>query len=145
MNKDRSHQVHYEKAVEHCHVRLLSEGGTSLAQSPALVCLDSIEVSQTCSTESQHTLYHSVTGACAPFSSPDSSLFSLPSSHARDLDGSLLPSLLRRRFEQQGLPLTQEARVTVHQAGKLWFIRDQDKKYSVRKLVDHLAVFTHSA
>ena len=144
MSKDPFHDLHHEKVGDLRHIRLISEGGSSPARSPGPACIDSIQVSQTCTTESQHTVYRSATGACTMFSSPDHSLFSVSTEHARELNQGLLPGVLRSRFEQQGIALSDSARVEVQQAGRIWFISDQDSSYSVRKLASHLTVFRDS-
>lgn len=141
MSRDRFHDLHHENAPYTQHIRLISEGGSSLARSPGPICIDSIQVSQTCTMESQHTVYRSATGACALFSSPDTSLFSVPSEFAQELDQGLVPTLLRIRLTQQGLPLGEGAQVDVKIAGSIWFICDQERKYPVRKLASHLTIY----
>ena len=144
MSKNPFHDLHHEKAGDLRHIRLISEGGSSLPRSPGPACIDSIQVSQTCTTESQHTVYRSATGACTMFSTPDNSLFSVPTEHAHELNQGLLPAVLLSRFEQQGIALSVSARVNVHQADRIWFISDQDSRYSIRKLASHLTVYRDS-
>ena len=141
MNRDVFNDLHYDKAADSRHIRLISEGGSSLARNPEPVCIDSIHITQTCTTESQHTVYRSATGPCTMFASPDNSLFSVPSEHARELDQGVVPAVLRTRFEQQGFPLSDSVRVEVQHAGRIWSISDADKNYSVRKLAAHLTVY----
>jgi hypothetical protein len=141
MSKDPFHDLHHEIAPDTRHIRLISEGGTSLTRSPEPSCIDSIQVSHTCTTESQHTVYRSATGACTIFSSQDNSLFSIPSELAQELDENRLPAVLRARFEQQRLPLSDAAEISVQHPGRIWFITDQEKRYSVRKLAAHLTVY----
>jgi hypothetical protein len=76
------------------------------------------------------------------FFSPDNSLFSVPSEHASELDRGVVPAVLRTRFEQQRLALSERAGVRVQHAGRIWIISDQDRKYSVRKLAAHLTVYS---
>lgn len=141
MSRDPFHDLHHEKYADSRHIRLISEGGSSPARTPGPVCIDSIQVTQTCTTESQHTVYRSATGACTMFSTPDNSLFSIPSEHVAELDQGLLPAVLRARFHQQGAPLSGSVQVNVEHAGRIWFISDQHGKYSIRKLAANLTVY----
>jgi hypothetical protein len=141
MSRDPFRDIPNEKAPDSQHFRLISEGGCTLSKSPQPVCIDSIQVSQTCTTESRHTVYRSATGACTMFPLPDHSLFSVPPEHATELDLAMVPSVLRTRFEQQGIPLSSGVLVEVQLAGRIWFISDQHGKYSIRKLASHLTVF----
>ncbi|HBG07515.1 MAG: hypothetical protein A2075_03780 [Geobacteraceae bacterium GWC2_58_44] len=141
MSRVPFHDLHREKAMTP-HIRLISEGGNSLARSPGPICIDSIQVTQTCTTESQHMVYRSATGACTMFSSPDNSLFSVPSEHALELDRGLLPAVLRTRFEQQRIPLSDTACVRVEHPGRIWYLTDRDRNYSIRKLAANLTVYT---
>lgn len=130
------HDLHHEKAADVKHIRLISEGGNSFAKSPEPVCIDSIQVNQTCTTESQHTIYP------GNLASPhDNSLFSLPPKHALELDRCFIPAELRMRFKQQGITLSESARVVVHQAGSGWSISDLESQYTVRKLSAQLNVY----
>jgi hypothetical protein len=133
--------VHHEKSTDQLHIRLISEGGSSVVGTPGPVCIESIQVTQTCTSESQHTVYRSATGACTMFSSPDTSLFSLPSSNAVDLDDASIPHILLTRFDQQGVPLSAEARIIVKHTGKIWAVSDQGRTYTIRKLAESLTVY----
>jgi hypothetical protein len=124
------------------HVRLISEGGNTISRSPGPVCIDTIQVAQTCTTESHHAHYRTTAGACSMFTLPDNSLFSIPCEHALELDNGSLPAVLRSRFEQRGLALSDSATIEVRHSGRIWFISDQGRKYSVRKLAARLTVFT---
>jgi hypothetical protein len=145
MSRDRFHDLHQEKAGDSDHIRLISEGGNSRSRSPTPSCIDSIQVTQNCTTESQHTVYRSATGACTMFSAPDNSLFSVPEEHAQELDLGKVPVVLRTRLKQQGLPLAEAAEVKVLHPGRIWYISDRHKTYSVRKLASHFTVFEDAA
>ncbi len=123
------------------HIRLISEGGSSIAKSPLPQCIDSIQVNHTCTTESHHLASRTGVGACSMFSLPDSSLFSVPSEQAAQLDQGLISPVLRSRFIQQGITLSERVQVEVRHPGRIWFIRDQDGKYSVRRLPSRLTVY----
>jgi hypothetical protein len=144
MSRENFQDLHLENSAEEQHIRLISEGGTSLIRSPKPVCIDSIQISQTCTTESHHATYRSVTGACTMFSPSDNVLFSIPSEHAQELDQGLLPAVLRSRFAQQGIPLPESAEVRVHRPGRIWYISDQQRRFPVRKLAAHLTIYRDS-
>ncbi|HBA88050.1 MAG TPA: hypothetical protein DCZ75_08700 [Geobacter sp.] len=121
-------------------MRVISEGGGSLARSPRPVCIDSIQATQTCTTESQHALYRSPT-ACSSAATADNLLFSVPVAHAEELDHQLIPDLLRHRLERRGDRLGTLAQVEVRDPGRLWCICDEGRSYSIRKLTARLAVY----
>ena len=133
-----------QEAGHALHIRLISEGGNSLARSPAAIGIDSIQISHTCTSESPHMACHSITGACSLFSLPDNSLFSVPGEQALQLDQGLIPALLRCRFQQQGIRLSDGARVEVQHPGRIWLINDQERKYAVRKLLARLTIYRDS-
>jgi len=139
MSRDPFHDLHHKEAAATSHIRLISEGGSSFARTPAPTCIDSIQVSQTCTTESQHTVYSAT--ACTIVAPRDNSLFCLPLDHAAELDAGSIPGVLRHRLEQLGSRLTSTAQISVRDAGRLWQIRDQGRSYSVRRLALRLAVY----
>lgn len=138
--KDPFHDLRHNEAGASSHIRLISEGGSSHARSPELVCIDSIQATHTCSTESQHTVYRSAT-ACSSAVPAESSLCCLPAEDGEDLDRELIPEMLRHRLERLGIALSPGARVSVRHAGRLWCVKDEDRAYSVRKLAARLAVY----
>ena len=141
MNRDNFQDLHLEHSAEEQHIRLISEGGSSLIRSPKPVCIDSIQVTQTCTTESQHPSYRSGAGACAIFSQSVNALFSIPCEHAQELDQGVVPEVLRARFVQQGIPLSPSPQVQVRRPGRIWYICEQYCRFSVRKLAAHLTVY----
>jgi hypothetical protein len=138
MSSDAFHDFHRERSTTPEHIRLISEGGSSLARSPGPLCIDSIQVTQTCTTESQHMVYRSTTGS---YNLPDNSLFSAPAEYAVELDRGLLPEVLHSRFQQQNQTLSENACVTVHNPGRIWVITDRDRKYSIRNLQSRLTIY----
>jgi len=141
MSRDPFHDFLREKISDNGQASLLSEGGSSLARTPEPLCIDSIQVSHTCTTESRHIAYRCTAGACTLFSSPDNSLFSVPCGVAAELDSVSIPAVLRARFEQRGVPLSEGARLEVQQAGRTWLITDKDSRYSVRRSAARLTVY----
>lgn len=141
MNLNPFHDLQSNHATRPRHIRLISEGGNSLARSPEPICMESIQVNQTCTTESHHMAYRATTGACSMFCLPDTSLFSVPAELAEHLDKGSIPAVLRIRFQQQRISLSDAARVEVQHRGRIWFINDQGRKYPVRKLAARLTIF----
>jgi len=140
MSRDPFHDLHHKEAGTSPHIRLISEGGNCLAKSPIPVCIDSIQATQTCTTESQHTVYCSA-AACTTTVAPHyHALLCVPSWHAAELDKELIPDVLRHRLEQLGNHLTPAAQVKVRHAGRLWYISDQSRHYTVRRLAASLSV-----
>jgi hypothetical protein len=144
MSRCTFHDLHHEKASDTQHIRLISEGGCSLSRSPGPICIDSIQVSQTCIMESHHTLYRSATGACTICPTPGNFLFFIPSEHAAELDQGVFPMVLRTRFAQQGIELSEHPEIRVQHEGRLWVVNDQKQHFAVRKLATHLAIFKES-
>lgn len=140
MSRDPFEDLHHKETGAFQHIRLISEGGHSLAKSPRPVCIDSIQATQTCTTESQHALYRSAT-SCGLHPAEENLMFSVPRKHAVELDQQRIPELLRHRLEQQGSRLTGEAKVEIRSAGRAWSISDHGLTYSVRKHSDVLAVY----
>lgn len=138
MSSDAFHDFHRERSTTPEHIRLISEGGSSLARSPGPLCIDSIQVTQTCTTESQHVVYRSTSGS---YNMPDNSLFSAPAEYSMELDKGLLPAVLHSRFKQQNQPLSESAYLTVHNPGRIWVITDRDRKYSIRHLQSRLTIY----
>lgn len=141
MSREYFRDLHQERSADTRHIRLISEGGSSPAWSPGPVCIDSIQVTQSCTTESHHTVYRSATGACTMFASPDTALFSVPSRHAAELDQEKIPAVLRNRFRQQKAPLSEKARAIIKDSGRVWSISDRDRRYSVRRVAERLTVY----
>lgn len=143
MSRDTFHDLHHEHTADAQHIRLISEGGNS-PHSPRPVCIDSIHVSDTCTTESQHPLYRSSTCAHRVLYPLDNALFSIPAEHADKLDGGLIPVVLAKRFAQQGIPLSDAAHLSVHRSGRTWHILDEGVRYSIRRLGSQLTVYGES-
>lgn len=143
MSRCTFHDLHHEKASDSQHIRLISEGGCSLSRSPGPICIDSIQVSQTCTTESHQTVFRS--SACTLLAGSGNALFSIPVEHAPELDQGVLPELLGARLAQQGIVISGHTEITVLHQGRLWLLTDREQKFSVRRLSAHLAVFKESS
>jgi hypothetical protein len=141
MSRDRFLDLQHQESAGPEHIRLISEGGNSLARSPRPLCIDSLQVTQTCTTESRHLVYPAGAGACTVIVAPDSSLFSVPSEHAELLDQGSIPDLFRSRFDQHKTPLSDTPCLIIQHPGRLWFLTDHGRKYSIRKLSAKLSVF----
>lgn len=136
--RDPFHDLHHHETGSTSHIRLISEGGSSHARTPELVCIDSIQATLTCTTESQHTVYPATAQSAAPLEAP---LCSLPAEHSSTLDREGLPRLLRQRLQLLGILLGPGTRVTVQEPGRLWLIEDAGRCYSVRRLAARIAVY----
>ncbi|WP_224959278.1 hypothetical protein [Geomonas subterranea] len=137
--RDPFHDLHHHETGGSSHIRLISEGGSSHARSPELVCIDSIQATQNCTTEAQHTVFPAAVAAgTAP---PESSICTLPPDHAEELDRGILPPLLRQRLLLLGLSLSPAATVSVKEPGKLWLVADETRSYPVRLIAARIAVY----
>lgn len=137
--RDPFHDLRHNHAGAISHIRLISEGGNSHAGSPEPVCIDSIQATHSCTTESQHTVYRSAT-AIGTATASEALLCCLAAEHAADLDRELVPGMLRQRLERLGITLSPAARVNVRHPGRLWCVTDEGASYSVTKEAARLAV-----
>ena len=55
-----------------------------------------------------------------------------------------IPGLLRKAFEENGLPLPEKPAVTLLEDGRLWQIDMDDRKYLIRHESDALNVYEES-
>ncbi|QWV93324.1 hypothetical protein KP004_19500 [Geomonas oryzisoli] len=140
--KDPFHDLHHHETGSTSHIRLISEGGNSHARSPDLVCIDSIQATQNCTTETQHTVYPATVGTGSVL--PESPVCTLPPEHTEELDREILPALLRQRLQLLSLPLTPAAAVSVKERGRLWQIADEGCAYSVRLVAARIAIYAES-
>ena len=138
--RDPFHDLHHQEAGAASHIRLISEGGSSHARSPEMVCIDSIQATHPYPSETQHTVYRSGT-ACSIADPRENALCCLAAEHAQELDRESIPDLLRHRLERLGSRLTPGARVSVGRPGRIWRINDQGCTYSLRMLAARIAVY----
>ncbi|MBJ6748600.1 hypothetical protein [Geomonas anaerohicana] len=137
--RDPFHDLHHHESVSTSHIRLISEGGTSHPRSPELVCIDSIQATQCCTTEAQHTVYPSTVAPGQVL--PESPVCTLPAEYVEELDREILPSLLLQRLQLLQLPLGAAATVSVRDHGRLWLVGDETCSYSVRLLGGRIAIY----
>lgn len=136
--RDPFHDLHHHETGSTSHIRLISEGGRSHARSPELVCIDSIQATQSCTSEAQHTVYPANAQTSAP---PEPPLCSLPAEHASALDAEALPPLLRQRLQLLGVLLPPGLCVTVQDPGRLWHFESGGRSYSARRVAGRIAVY----
>lgn len=139
--RDPFHDLRHADTGASSHIRLISEGGSTHARSPELVCIDSIQATQTCTTEAHHTVYRAQ-AACSISLPGEAPICTVSAGHAGDLDREQVPEVLRQRLERLGHGLTPAARVSQRTPGRLWCISDQDRCYSVRKMASRIAIFS---
>ncbi len=80
----------------------------------------------------------------AKFKDASEKLFSLGPEFSGDLDGRVVSTTLRDRFQTNGHSLTPEAVVVVKQPGKKWILVDADR-FTIKKGDSSLDVFTEPA
>jgi ABC-type multidrug transport system ATPase subunit len=81
---------------------------------------------------------------CIEFRNPQALLFSIGSEHYVDLDCEAITEGLRREFESNKRPLSQNADVMLKEKGSDWLITDKDNKmtYFIREDEGKLNVYT---
>lgn len=139
--RDPFNDLHHNECGASSHIRLISEGGSSHAGSPQVVCIDSIQATHTCTTESQHTVYRSAT-ACSVAAPRETSLCWVQAALAGELDQGVIPRVLRHRLQLAGVPLlAAAARVNVRAPGRLWYISDEGRTFTLRRIAARIAVY----
>ena len=68
-------------------------------------------------------------------------LFDVDSKLQSDLDNAVISKDLREKFEENKNRLSQQAAVSVKQAGVRWVITDKSKKYPIRKDGSRLRIY----
>lgn len=58
------------------------------------------------------------------------------------LDDETIPEELRREFESYGVLLSQDATISVEEAGSKWLVTDEDSRYSIRKEGNRVNIYT---
>jgi hypothetical protein len=123
------------------HVKLVSEGGTegeTLQAQP----WSPDQIVASCITPQQMDNFRAYNNVCMTLPTNDMYAFSLPLEHSGDLDQGAIPQAVRQEFEGKEFPLTAAARLTVQHPGRVWFIIDLDRKYSVRMVPTGLLVYS---
>lgn len=123
------------------HVKLVSEGGGEAVAQRAQ-CWSPDQIVASCITPQQMENFRAYNNVCMTLPTNDMYVFSLPLEHAGELDQGVIPPAVQREFEAQGEPLSMAARLTVQHSGRVWFIVDLDRKYSVRMVPTGLLVYS---
>lgn len=137
--RDPFHDLHHHETGSTSHIRLISEGGGPHAHTPEPACIDSIQATQSCTTEAQHQVYPSAVRPGAEV--PESPVCTLAAEHGYALDREVLPSILRQRLQLLNLRLGHDAKVTVREAGKQWQVADEASGYTLRMVAGRVAVY----
>lgn len=123
------------------HVKLVSEGGTE-AEAQRAQCWSPDQIVASCITPQQMENFRAYNNVCMTLPTNDMYVFSLPLERAGELDHGTIPPAVRQEFEAQGVSLSPAARLTVQHSGRVWFIIDLDRKYSVRMVPTGLLVYS---
>ncbi|MBU5611810.1 hypothetical protein [Geomonas azotofigens] len=123
------------------HLKLVSEGGgepeTRRAQS-----WSPDQIVASCITPQQMENFRAYNNVCMTLPTNDMYVFSLPLEHALGLDQGEISREVRQEFDANGSPLSPAAKLNVQQSGRVWFIVDLDRKYSVRMVPTGLLVYS---
>lgn len=95
-----------------------------------------------CRTLQQNGNFSPYGDVCMTLPTNDAYVFSLPLEEAGRLDRGMIGDELRREFAANGSQLSCAARLKVQYPGRVWFIVDPDRKYSVRMVPTGLLVYS---
>ncbi|QWV93325.1 hypothetical protein KP004_19505 [Geomonas oryzisoli] len=123
------------------HLKLVSEGGGD-ASTRRAQCWSPDQIVASCITSQQMENFRAYNNVCMTLPTNDMYVFSLPLEHAGELDQGEIPHAVRQEFETNGSTLSPAARVNVQQSGRVWFIIDLDRKYSIRMVPTGLLVYS---
>ncbi len=124
------------------HVKLVSEGGAGESETQQAQCWSPDQIVASCITPQQMENFRAYNNVCMTLPTNDRYVFSVPLDHAADLDQGTIPETMLEEFEANGSPLSRAARLSVQHLGRVWFIVDLDKKYSVRMVPTGLLVYS---
>jgi hypothetical protein len=124
------------------HVKLVSEGSTAESEAKRSESWSPEQIVASCITPQQMENFRAYNNVCMTLPANDMYVFPLPLEHAQDLDQGMIPQEMLQQFEANGCPLSAEAGLKVQHAGKVWFIIDLDRKYSVRMVPTGLLVYS---
>ncbi|MBJ6748601.1 hypothetical protein [Geomonas anaerohicana] len=123
------------------HLKLVSEGdgdpATRRAQS-----WSPDQIVASCITSQQMENFRAYNNVCMTLPTNDMYVFSVPLEHAGELDQGEIPLAVRQQFDANSSALSPAARITVQQSGRVWFIIDLDRKYSIRMVPTGLLVYS---
>jgi hypothetical protein len=126
------------------HFKLVSEGGECKAEGPGGQCWSPDQIVAECITPQMMENFRSYNSVCMTLPTNDMYAFSLPLEYSLDLDKGIIPAEMTQEFEAKGAPLTGTAIVNIQYEGRIWFIIDQQKRYSVRMVPTGLLVYSES-
>jgi hypothetical protein len=135
----------------HQHFKLISEGGSNVAFSPGPgvcppigkpACTDVRSAINDCTTDTMKRQSQANAQNFANLPPHDQFLFSLDPGNSAELNQGIIPAAVRKEFKSKGVPLSDTARLNVMHVGKIWFITDNDQRYSVREVPTMLYVYT---
>lgn len=124
------------------HVKLVSEGGADDGDTRRAQCWSPDQIVASCITPQQMENFRAYNNVCMTLPTNDMYVFSVPLENADDLDQGVIPLAMQQEFEANGSPLSAAARLNVQHQGRVWFIVDLDKKYSVRMVPTGLLVYS---
>ncbi|WP_224983968.1 hypothetical protein [Geomonas agri] len=123
------------------HLKLVSEGDGDSATRRAQ-CWSPDQIVASCITSQQMENFRAYNNVCMTLPTNDMYVFSLPLEHAGELDRGEIPQAVCQQFEANGSALSPAAKINVQQPGRVWFIIDLDRKYSVRMVPTGLLVYS---
>lgn len=126
------------------HVTLVSEGGAGEAEAQRAQCWSPDQIVASCITPQQMENFRAYNNVCMTLPTNDMYIFSLPLEHAAELDRGAIPPAVLQEFEANGSPLSPWVRLNVQHPGKVWFIVDSGRKFSVRMVPTGLLVYSES-
>jgi len=124
------------------HVKLVSEGGTGETETQRAQCWSPDQIVASCITPQQMENFRAYNNVCMTLPTNDMYVFSVPLEYAGDLDQGTIPKAMLAEFEANGSTLSGTASLNVQHPGRVWFIVDLDKKYSVRMVPTGLLVYS---
>lgn len=130
-----------EAGTARSHVKLVSEWG---AEAQRARFWPPEQMVASCITPQQMDNFRAYNDVCMTLPTNDRYAFSLPLDRAGELDQGVIPQPMLREFEANGSPLSGAARLLVQHAGRVWFIVDLDRKYSVRMVPTGLLVYSET-
>lgn len=137
--KKESHDL-FKQGSNYQHFKLISEGGSYIAGGgPRPGCPSTIEATKNCRTQKAKGNWKAATGRClGPID--DIHLFDVRTLLS-DLDQYIIVVELRQEFEKNGIKLSDNAAVSIEQKGSIWFIIDEKKRYTIRKVKGNFKVY----
>ena len=126
------------------HVKLVSEGGAGESETRHAQGWSPDQIVASCITPQQMENFKAYNNVCMTLPTNDTYVFSVPLEHAGDLDQGIIPQAMLQEFKTNGAPLSEAARLNVQHLGRIWFIVDLNKKYSVRMVPTGLLVYSES-